>query len=192
MPHRKGEQLADYCQRLLPQIDQDRPFIFIGVSFGGAVAVELSRLCKPQLVVLVSSVPLRESLPAYMRWSVLMMPAKMAEVLPYAWAPLVEAALAAAFAPVDIEGRKLLYDQIQKTDATFLSWAIGALMRWNNAQKPDNMLHIHGSADRLLPLRYVKADVVIKGGGHFIIFSHGAEIGRIIDLRLKVETGASP
>jgi pimeloyl-ACP methyl ester carboxylesterase len=180
IPPAKGESLATYCKRLLPQINRKVPFVLLGVSFGGAVAMELAKHCLPVMVVLVSSIPVRKSLPFYLRWAAVVLPYKLAGLFPLVWAPAAKAAIRAAFGPVDADGRTVLYNEILKTDTGFLAWAMAALMKWDNDFSPDNTFHIHGSADRVLPLRYVKADVVIENGGHFIIFTHGREIGETI------------
>ncbi|MFT6337757.1 MAG: surfactin synthase thioesterase subunit [Halioglobus sp.] len=48
------ESLQDYTLRLSKQIDQSQEFGIIGVSFGGIIAIELSKILNPKTVILIS------------------------------------------------------------------------------------------------------------------------------------------
>ncbi|WP_158279612.1 hypothetical protein [Arcicella aurantiaca] len=39
-----------------------------------------------------------------------------------------------------------------------------------------NIKHIHGTSDRILPYKFVSADVKIKGGGHFMTTNRAEEL----------------
>jgi hypothetical protein len=59
---------------------------------------------------------------------------------------------------------------------------------WNPERPlPTNLVHIHGTADRIFPARYVKPDVWINGGGHFMIVSRAAEISAWLDRLVTAE-----
>ena len=57
------EKLENYSNRLLKQIDQNDEFGILGVSFGGIVAIEISKIIKPKLLILISSVETNTQLP---------------------------------------------------------------------------------------------------------------------------------
>jgi pimeloyl-ACP methyl ester carboxylesterase len=177
---RKGETLADYAGRLLPQIDQSRPFIIAGFSFGGPIAVELAKICRPIAVVIVSGVVRGSEIPFYLKYLRAFHAYKLAPIMDILWTPLIRWGCGLAFGTRDRNALDLLTPMIQKTDASFYIWGLEAMMDWRNEEVPQSLLKIHGSKDRLLPLRYVKPDIIIKGGGHFIVYTHGPEIGAII------------
>ena len=52
----KNEALDSYTLRILPQIEQHEKFALLGVSFGGIVAIEIAKIIKPELLILISSV----------------------------------------------------------------------------------------------------------------------------------------
>src|ERR1700676_1323176 len=52
---REEESLESYCNRLSEQIDQTKPFSLIGISFGGIIAIELSKKLKPVQTIIISS-----------------------------------------------------------------------------------------------------------------------------------------
>ena len=51
----ENESLKDYSNRLLKVIDTKSDFALLGVSFGGLVAVEISKVLKPRLTIIISS-----------------------------------------------------------------------------------------------------------------------------------------
>ena len=63
----KGETLVQYAKRLSAQVDTSEPFILIGTSLGGIIAIEMARIIHPDKVILISSVKHRGEMPAWMR-----------------------------------------------------------------------------------------------------------------------------
>ncbi|HVY73524.1 MAG TPA: hypothetical protein VG890_01770, partial [Puia sp.] len=55
-PFAEGESMEQYAAKLSGQIDQREPFSLIGLSFGGMLAVEISKILEPKHTVLISSV----------------------------------------------------------------------------------------------------------------------------------------
>jgi len=62
----------------------------------------------------------------------------------------------------------------------FLRWALDAVLKWKTACSDADIFHIHGNQDHILPLKYVKADYVVKGGGHFMTVNKAEEISIIL------------
>src|SRR5687767_12812354 len=54
--HKKNEHIETYVKKLLPQIKKDTQAILIGQSFGGIIAIELSKLIDTHKVVIISSI----------------------------------------------------------------------------------------------------------------------------------------
>ena len=50
-----NEGLSSYARRLSGQIDEAQPFCWVGISFGGVVAVELNKFVKPLQTIIISS-----------------------------------------------------------------------------------------------------------------------------------------
>ena len=69
---------------------------------------------------------------------------------------------------------------IEETDHRYLLWSIEKILTWKNTFVPKNVIHIHGTADRVLPIRYIKCDYEIKGGGHFMTLNMPGDISDII------------
>ena len=169
------EELPHYAERLKLQIDIKVPFALLGVSFGGVVAIELSRIVPAKAVFLISSIPHSLFVPRKLRWASWMglpkwfsrkLPAKFDFVLNY------------AFGAEQEQGRKLLKQIVLDTDPQFLKWALSALNQWYYLEK-SNCIRIHGTRDHLIPLKG-KVHYPIQGGGHWIIYEQGEQISSII------------
>lgn len=58
----KDETIENYSIRFSKFIDQEEDFGIIGVSFGGLVAVEISKVLNPKLTILISSAETKKEL----------------------------------------------------------------------------------------------------------------------------------
>jgi len=74
----------------------------------------------------------------------------------------------------------LLRKLIDDTDMTYTRWATEQLLKWKNPEPVNKLVHIHGTADRLLPINNTKPDIKVEGGSHFMIVSRAKEISKII------------
>lgn len=172
----KNESLKDYALRLRQQIPEPNPCI-IGISFGGMLTVEMAKSDTRVRAIILSSNKTHKEFPFYF---------KAGRYLPvYKWGPAgIARKFALRFSSVlggtNAAEKKLLKEIILESDLTFVRWAIGAIMNWRNNTIPENIIHIHGSADRLLPLRYVKANHVIEGGTHVMTLDKKEEISRLL------------
>lgn len=181
----RGENLPAYAKRLAAQIDSSLPFWLLGVSFGGMVAIEISRFLSPGRVVLVSSVKSRGELPWYGRLLGKMGVHRLVAM------PLARSFVAPASHFLGIETEedyRLAKELVHSTSGPFLRWSIRQSWTWNpESAPPANLVHIHGTADRIFPARFVNPDIWIKGGGHFMIVSRADEISALLDRLVTME-----
>jgi pimeloyl-ACP methyl ester carboxylesterase len=170
----KNESISSYCIRLAEQINSKEPFILIGLSFGGIVACEIAKFLKPDKVILLSSITNKQHLPLLFK---VIGSTGIHKVIPVSWMspPLF---IANWFFGVNTaKNKKLLKEILNDTDPTFLKWAIRRLLSKEEINVPENLVRIHGTNDKLLPL---KDDDVIKieNGGHFMIIEQADEISK--------------
>ncbi|MDR2273075.1 MAG: hypothetical protein LBF27_19350, partial [Sphingobacterium sp.] len=59
-------------------------------------------------------------------------------------------------------------------------WAIHQILQWKNNSVPDNLIHIHGSSDRIIPIKNVKPNFIIKRAGHFMTVTHAQEVEKLL------------
>lgn len=180
-----GETLPQYALRLARGIDTTEDFSLVGLSFGGMIATEMAKVLSPRQVVLISSASTAPELPGYFRFPGRL---QLHRAVPYTLVkqptPLTYWLLG-AYSP---EEKQLVGAILKDTSPRFLRWAVNSILTWRNEERPVNLYHIHGSADKVLPLRLVKADRVIKGAGHLVVFSHADLISRIIIGKVSPES----
>lgn len=176
-----NESFADYAKRMSSFITDPEPII-IGLSFGGMLAIELTKLIKVKKLILISSVKTRNEEPWWMRTSGKLKLHQLIKPKPH---PLLYP-IENYFLGTHTKAEKKLANHFRETvNKVYLKWAIHQIVNWNNVTIPANCLHIHGNADKLFPIRYVKPDYVIDKGGHFMVFNKAEEISRIISAELK-------
>ena len=74
----------------------------------------------------------------------------------------------------------MLASILADVDPHFLKWAIGAILNWKAKTIPSNVKHIHGTRDKLLPLRYVKPDYLVEGGTHLMSINRPKELSSLL------------
>jgi pimeloyl-ACP methyl ester carboxylesterase len=166
-PHH-NEELADYAKRLSTQIEQSKPFILIGVSFGGMIAVEICGFLKPGKTIIISSASTSDQIPWYYKIAGLL---NLHQIVP---SKLLKAPTPIAFwffGARDKEQKNLLSEILKDTDGSFLKWALSKIINWKHQHKPDNLYQIHGSSDKILPITFIKPDLKIINGGHLMVYN---------------------
>ncbi|MEO1067797.1 MAG: alpha/beta hydrolase [Cyanobacteria bacterium J06638_6] len=171
----RGESIEQYAHRLLRQVTSEQP-ILVGLSFGGLMAVEMAKLCQPARVVVISSATTTTQIPAYFRvfrWLPLqlVMPFKQ-----FLWAAYW--LLNWLFGLDTPEDCSLFKQVLVDTDPDFLKWAINRVVSWRNRVVPNNLVHIHGSRDRIFPQGHQDADIVVPNGGHLMVLNRAEEISQ--------------
>ncbi len=148
--------------------EQFPPLCYIaGVSFGGILALEISRIVQPAGCILIASVTGPDELPPWFRvWrrlggrncsSILNIIGNAAAIVP-----------------------KIHSNQFNDT-GNKLSGVAGVWHRWATSpswtgiptryQFRTPLLHIHGDADSTFPIRYTKPNVVVANGRHSLPIS---------------------
>lgn len=177
-----GESWESYARRLSAAITTPAPVI-IGMSMGGMMAVEIAKQMPVGKVILISSAKTKQEIPPYFKWLRVI---KVHRWLPYGLLRFVGKLTGPwLFGTRNPEESRLLKEIIEDIDETFFRWAWDRVSRWQNQIIPANTVHIHGNRDRMLPLRYVKADRLIGGGTHFMVVHDAKEISRIIKEELR-------
>ncbi len=178
----QGETIGHYASRLLNQITTPKP-ILIGLSFGGIMAIEVAKLIETEKVILISSIKSGNEVPFYYRW---MACSGMHKRLPPGFLKNTNFFTNWLFGTVTPFDRKLLKEILSDTNPVFFKWAIDQIIRWKNKTLPKNLIHIHGTGDRILPVRFSGYDILVKNGGHFMTLNKSDEINRILRLQLEL------
>ncbi len=171
-----NESLEHYALRLKAYITEPSPVI-VGISFGGMLATEIAKADNNSKVIIISSNKTAKEFPPYL---------KTGNYFPvYKW---TSASMAKSFmlrsswilGGKNKESKKMLRQIILDSDTGFVKWAISAILKWKNREIPLNLTHIHGTADRLLPYRYVKPDYTVNGGTHVMTLDNHETLSALL------------
>lgn len=172
----KNETLQSYSYRLVEQIDTSQPFLVVGLSFGGMLATEIVNRYPVGRMIILSSVASSGDLPFYYRLAGKMKMHKLVPVSLMKSASLMKRLFTAETA----EQKAYLKMAIREVDTSFIRWALDAIIKWKGNAAYTDYIHIHGSRDAVLPVRFCKPTHIIKGAGHLMILTKNNEISEII------------
>lgn len=176
----KGESMEDYARRLSASIQTPKP-ILIGVSFGGMMAIEIAKHVDVEKIILISSAKTRQEIPLYYRIFGLL---GLQRLVPPGILTQSNHFTNWFFGAEQTKDKLLLKQILIDTDSAFLKWAITGILQWKNSTPNNKTFHIHGTQDKILPLRFIQADAIIKGGGHLMILNKAEEISEILRIQL--------
>lgn len=164
------ENLADYARRMAAAIDPGRPCFVGGMSFGGMVALEMSRHLDCRGCFLISSIRSSAELPFWAKflgpWAWVLPP--RSDLIAAASATVVQWTLGRFFPP----SWKQFCTHLRKTRAPMMPWACRAAVGWKPGPVRCPVFQIHGDRDSVLPHRHTHPDLVISRGGHLLPLTH--------------------
>lgn len=169
------ESIENYAQRLSAQIKTINP-VLIGVSFGGMMAVEIGKLIPTEKIILISSAKTRADIPSYYKIIGFL---RVHWLVPVAILKNVNALTYWFFGVSDTKEKKLLREIIKETNGKFLVWAIDQIPNWKNRDSVPNTISIHGTNDKLLPIR--SSEYKVQDGGHLMIITKAEEVSKKVN-----------
>lgn len=170
------ENFQDYAKRFSQAIKQDEEFILIGLSFGGMLASELAKITSPKKVIIISSLSSYQELPWYFKLAGKLGIHRIISPSVYKRATIMNRFMGAG----NKEMKSIVYSYVNNIDPAFIRWSLNVIVHWSHTERLSEMIHIHGSNDHLLPYRYVKADYMVKGGGHLMVMNRADEVNNIL------------
>jgi pimeloyl-ACP methyl ester carboxylesterase len=168
--------MEQYARRLTNQITTPNPTL-IGLSFGGMLAVEVAKLIPSERVVLLASAKTRSEIPVYFRLAGAL---HLHKLLPARLLTETNQLIYWLFGVKTNSNKELLSDILHDTDPIFLKWAINAMVTWRNVAFPNNVFHIHGTEDRILPICFIRNSVPVVGGRHMMTLECAPAISLIL------------
>jgi len=177
IPPLTNESIKNYTQRLTTQIDTSKPFILLGLSFGGVIACEMNRFISPKKTIHISSIVDKKHLPKTFK---VIGALGIHKWIPAQWfyPPLFLAFW--FFGIKEKSNKKLLKKIFDDSDRVFTKWAITKLLSKEPIPSIKNLIRIHGTNDRLLPLRNNSNVHQIENGGHFMVLENSNQVNHIL------------
>lgn len=172
----KKESLEDYAKRMCEQIADENP-ILIGLSFGGIMAIEISKIISTSKIILISSVKTFHEMPLWMRLSGKL---NLDKIFPLKTFSLIEPIENYNLGLETKEELQLVKEYRSNISQQYSNWAIHQILNWKNEFVPENIFHIHGGKDHIFPVKNIKADYVMPDGGHFMIMNRSEKLNNIL------------
>lgn len=164
----ENESLEQYALRMCERVKHKNPLL-LGVSFGGVLVQEMAKHIEVDKLLIVSSIKNKNELP---------LPMKMAKktnahkLLPTQWINSLDALALYTFGK-GIQKRLELYQKyLSERNPFYLSWAIDALVNWEQEYALDEIIHIHGERDTVFPIKNLRGPLHKINAGHAAIITH--------------------
>jgi len=172
----ESESIQSYALRISEKIT-NHDAILIGLSFGGMLLMEIAKIKKSKKIILISSAKTKNELPLIYHYFGKF---KFNKLIPNSIFKKSNSLLFWLFGVQTIDEKKILNNIIIDTDIYFLKWAINEILNWQNTEIPNNVIHIHGTSDKIIPFKNIKANYIIKNGSHLMTLNKSKEIEDIL------------
>ncbi len=163
----KNEMLVDYAKRMAENVKQENT-VLIGVSFGGVLVQEMKQFLTTKKIIIISSVRSNSELPRRMK---IAKTTKAYKLLPTGLLQDVELFTKYAFGDTLKKKLKLYEKYLHMRNKEYLDWAIEQMICWNRTKIDMEVIHIHGDADEVFPVKNINGFINVKGGTHAMILS---------------------
>jgi pimeloyl-ACP methyl ester carboxylesterase len=162
-----NETLPQYAKRIADKITHPSP-VLIGVSFGGILVQEMAQFITARKVIIISSVKTSLEFPLRMKVA---KTTKAYKLIPTNLISNIESLSKFSFGE-KINQRLKLYEKFLRIrDKRYLDWAVEQVILWERTVADENVIHIHGDADDVFPIKNIQKCIVVKGGTHIMILS---------------------
>ena len=163
----ENETLSQYALRMTQKIRYLNP-VLIGVSFGGILVQEMAGFIDVRKVIVISSVKSNAEFPQRMK---LAKATKAYKLIPTNLLANVENLLNFSFGEKINKKIKLYEKFLCVRDKSYLDWAIEQIVLWERTEVDEKVIHIHGDADDVFPIKNIQNCIVVKGGTHIMILT---------------------
>lgn len=177
----KDETFESYAGRLSQRINIKEDFILVGLSLGGMLAIEINKFLKPKQTILISSAASRHELS---KAELLLGRTGLYKILPGNILHKINFIVGNLIGLQSREDKALATEMIINISPRFFRWAITQIIHWENNAIPDNMIRLHGTADKVIPFPNDENIIPVENGTHFMIFNKADEINSILQNEL--------
>ncbi|WP_338407877.1 alpha/beta hydrolase [uncultured Flavobacterium sp.] len=162
-----NESLQEYAKRITQKITHPNP-VLIGVSFGGILVQEMSKFIDARKIIVISSAKSNLEFPRRMKVA---KTTKAYKLIPTNLLANVESLAQFSFG-AKINQRLQMYGKFLRVrDKRYLDWAVEQVVLWERTVVDESVVHIHGDADEVFPIKHIQNCIVVKSGTHAMILT---------------------
>ncbi|CAM1362272.1 Alpha/beta hydrolase [Tenacibaculum litoreum] len=176
LPTSIDESIQDYAQRLCAKIQHKNP-ILIGVSFGGIMVQEMSKIIDCKKIIIISSVKNNKEFPKRLKLAQI---TKVYKLFPSKVIANIESYERYFFNDYLKKRAELYKIYLSIRDKEYLQWAIYNVLHWKQEESIPGIIHIHGKKDEVFPIKYIKNAIEVENGTHVMILTKAKTISEIL------------
>ena len=180
IPESMDETIEHYAQRMCDLIVETN-VILIGVSFGGVMVQEMSKIINAKKIILISSVKNAQELPKRLKVTKF---TKAYKLFPAKKLSSIESFMN-SFGKLTEERMKLYNLYLSERNELYLKWGIHNVLHWKQKETLDNCYHIHGTSDSVFPIKHIKNAFEIKDATHAMVVTKARLINPILEKLLN-------
>lgn len=170
------EPISNYAIRMIDEINHLNP-VLIGVSFGGILVQEMSKLMDTRKIIIISSVKSNKEFPKRYK---IFNTSKLYKLFPTKIVSNFES-YTKFFVGKSLQKRAKLYEKyLSVRNEDYLKWSIHNVLNWQQNESIKNIIHVHGNNDQVFPIKNIKNAIVIESGTHVMILNKARRISKII------------
>lgn len=181
IPESINETIEHYAGRMCKNIKEDN-VILLGVSFGGIMVQEMSKIVNPKKTILISSVKNSSELPKRLKFTKL---SKAYKLFPAKSITTIEKFMSYTFGKMTKKRIEQYQIYLSLRDELYLKWAIYNVLYWQQKETLDNIVHIHGTDDHIFPIKHIKNCIEVENASHIMVLTKASKINSILAETLK-------
>jgi len=164
---KNSETLLEYAKRMAKLVTHQKA-VLVGVSFGGILVQEMARYLDLRKLIIISSVKSNLELPLTMK---IAKTTKAYKLMPTGLFQNMDSLSKFSFGNVLKQRIKLYQKYLTVLEKKYLDWAIEQMFLWDRVEVDKKVIHIHGDADVIFPIKNIRNCIAVKGGTHIMILS---------------------
>ncbi|PHR72253.1 MAG: alpha/beta hydrolase [Lutibacter sp.] len=176
IPESINETIEHYAKRMCETITEES-VVLMGVSFGGVMVQEMSRIIHPKKIILISSIKNKSELPKRLK---LAKSSRAYKLFPTKSITSIENFMSTVFGKMAKKRIEQYKKYLSVRDPLYLKWSVYNVLHWQQEETLPNILHIHGTSDHIFPFKHIKNSIEIKNASHVMVLNRAKEISKII------------
>jgi len=181
IPLSKNEGIESYAKRMCEGI-LEKNHVLVGVSFGGIMVQEMSKISNPLKIIIISSVKHHDEFPLRLK---IAKTTRAYKLTPVKALNNIDNYVKYLFGDVAEKRADLYKKYLSMRDEKYLPWAIKNVLHWKQNVNNDNVIHIHGNKDGIFPIKNIKNCIIVDGGTHIMILNKAKKINLILEEVLR-------
>ena len=137
----------------------------------------MSKYLHTKKVIIISSIKSNKELPKRLK---IIQKTKIYRLFPTYAIENIEGFFKYAFGDFAKKRVKLYKEYLSVRDENYLKWAIYNVLHWEQKKPLNSIVHIHGSNDKIFPIKHIKNYIPIENGTHVMIINKAKKISTII------------